>query len=560
MLASIWTLAATGVVASQVTVGDPLDPGGLPGAILQAHALGARDIQIRPGIYQIPSINHQDTIVLDGWEDTIIRAAGVTLVFQELDHRPVHLEHCARVTWAGGVMMFVHPSFTQGRVIATGSNAKGCYYDWKIDESYPANIDPRQSTFDAVDKLTRVLKVNTQDWGPTSYDWKWPATFRLYYPAGHGAGVLVNDWLVTRAPGGSSIIQLDECTKCTLRDVTLENAGFAAFFETGGMGANRYLNCKIQPGPRPPGAAESELVGCGADGFHSVNTETGPDIEDCTFSGVFLDDCIAIHGTFDRVLSSNGNDVIVGSAHPMPKAGDQFRIADMKGFFADAKVQSAKSQPDGTVRVTLDKLPPVPIDHSQDGDPKKGTKACDPGYCGRGYRILRCRLGNTRSRGILVKADDGIIDHCVIAGTGMSGVSIGPEFWWNEGGYCSNVTVSNSEFIECNKNNGDQSAVWVHGDGAMGNRGITIRGNTFDNCYGRSVMRIDWTAGASLLQNTIVGALKSSPNAPGHVFWLDHSKDVRISGNATQNEGLHAEKAVGAGAEIKTGDTAPIAP
>ena len=53
------------------------------------------------------------------------------------------------------------------------------------------------------------------------------------------------------------------------------DGGFANFFETGGAGGNHYRGCKIQPGPRPPGATADEIVSCGADGPHQNNGDQG---------------------------------------------------------------------------------------------------------------------------------------------------------------------------------------------------------------------------------------------------------------------------------------------
>ena len=76
--------------------------------------------------------------------------------------------------------------------------------------------------------------------------------------------------------------------------------GFAPIFESGG-GGNHYLRCHWALGPRPAGATEDPVVTNSADGLHSPGASPGPDIENCTFDGVFLDDCIAIHGGYQKV-------------------------------------------------------------------------------------------------------------------------------------------------------------------------------------------------------------------------------------------------------------------
>jgi hypothetical protein len=546
---SLLTGLATGAFGSTVTVGDPQHPADLPQAIEQAHAQGAADITITPGVYDLPPMHQSATILLKQWSDATIHAKDVTLIFEDVDHCPVLLADCTRVTWDGGTLLFVHPSYTQGRIKAISSDAQGDYCDWQIDAGYITDFDLAQGVFNVVDQKTRRLKVDTSDWFPDRRERLGPDSFRVHYRPGRGQKFAVNDWLVTRAPGGTSIVHLEGCHSCTMENVTLQNGGFAAFFETGGLGANAYTACKIEPGPRPSGATENQLVGCGADGLHSARTEQGPTITNCTFSGVFLDDCIAIHGTFYRVIQAEGTVVTLFARGPFPQVGDTLRIADMKGFFATAICKAVDIPPDQNperlVRVTLDQDLHVPIDHSENSDKRKGTKADDPRYCGQGYLIKDCHLGNTRSRGILVKADSGTIEGCTIEGCGMSGVSIGPEFWWNESGYCSHVTVSENTFTECNKNNGDQAALWIHGDGAIGNRGIVVQGNTFKACYGQSVLRIDYTDGVQLSGNKISGSFQVELKSPGNVIALMQSKNVKLDGNIVTDQGPFAGDVVG---------------
>ncbi len=526
-------------VADAVNVGDPLKPGDLPHAISDAYAHGARDITINPGTYELPAIRGQDSIYMESWSDTTIHAGGVVIVFDQRGYGPFTMERCKNVTWDGGIIGFSRTAATQGRVTALGSDPDGSSYcDWQIDAGYPTDIDPVKSCYDIVDSSSRVLRVGTGDWTPASFEkLAAPGSFRLHYR--NKPGFLINDWLVTRAPNGNMTTHLDNCENCTLSNMTLFNGGFASIFDTGGIGGNHYLKCRIRTGPRPVGATEDQIVSAGADGLHSAGTQKGPDIEDCIFTGVFLDDCIAIHGGFGRVISAEGNTLILKGGDPV--VGQPLRISDTHGFFGQATVTEIEKAPDGGNKITLDQDLHVPIDHSQDKEEKLGTKANNPDRCGEGYRILRCRLGDTRSRGILVKADNGIIAGCTIDGCGMSGVSIGPEFWWGEANYSWNVTVSHNTFHNCSKNNGDQASVWVHWDGAMGNHNIICSNNLFDTCYGQYLIRIDGTDGLQVVGNKFIGSFTVKAGQPGNVLHLDHSKNVFLMGNVWPIQELSLE-------------------
>jgi hypothetical protein len=540
--------------AQTVTVGDPSNPAALPQAILDAHAAGATDITIAPGTYDLPSRNQQETLVFDGWKDTTIHATGATLIFEELFHHPLLFRKCSNVTWEGGTLRYAKPAYTQGRVIAMGTDEKGPYCDWRIDAGYPTKLQDK-SLFNIVDQNTRRLKVGTGDWYPP--DARAPSadgSFRLRYPADRFPGFAINDWLVTRAVGGNMVVVHEMCGACTMKDVTLQNAGFAAFFETNGAGGNRYLGCTVEPAPRPDGATEDELVGGGADGFHSNATEIGPDIEDCTWRGVFLDDCIAIHGMLQQVWQVDGNRLQTESRNFHPKAGDPLRIASMHGFFAQGTITDVGANDGRSVWLTLDQNLNVPIDPSGGADKRKGTQVSDPTECGAGYKILRCHLGDTRSRGILVKADNGIIDSCTIEGTGMSGVSIGPEFWWGEAGYCWHVVVSNNTFVGCGQINRGQSTVFIHGDGAIGNRDIAIRNNTFTGCYGPVIVGGFSTDGLEISGNHFDQSFPIKSDGTGHEIYLSHCRNVKLLDNKVTAEGPSAGILVQPDATVKASD------
>ncbi|MEJ0001468.1 MAG: hypothetical protein WDO13_21465 [Verrucomicrobiota bacterium] len=139
----------------------------------------------------------------------------------------------------------------------------------------------------------------------------------------------------------------------------------------------------LQPGPRPDGATAEPLVGCGADGFHSAGTRIGPDIEDCAFRGIFLDDCIAIHGTFGQVTAVNGADLTIRGITPV--VGEPLRISDTHGFFAQATCVAVTDLGNGSVTATLAQDLHVPLD-PKDTDKRGGDEGEHAGRLRRGLQ------------------------------------------------------------------------------------------------------------------------------------------------------------------------------
>jgi hypothetical protein len=344
-----------------VEVGDPAQPAVLPQAILDAYQAGAREITIRPGTYLLPATG-KDTILCEQWRDATITARGCTLIFQELRQRPVRFHRCNNVTFRGGTLRFVSHACSQGRIKAIGSNADGNYVDWQIDAGYPSEFKELGKTLNLIDQRTRLIKAGTSDIGYKAAETLGPGLYRLQFGKNLPPNIAVNDWFVTRYSGGAIIVHLDNSENITVQDVVCQNGGFGTFFETGGS-SNHFIGCKVTFGPKPDGATEMPLVSCGADGFHSVNTTIGPEVRDCVFEGVFLDDCIAIHGTFQAVASVAGNIVTFdGKGDGGFAVGDPVRFSDKNGFFAQARCVDLQRTGGANrqVRVTLDQDIKVP--------------------------------------------------------------------------------------------------------------------------------------------------------------------------------------------------------
>lgn len=522
-------LLCVGVLAScrtlpPTTAVDARTGGELPAALLRAYAAGARDLTIAPGTYRIPATG-RGAIRLENWTNATIHACGVTLVFEELAQRPVCLFRCDRVTLEGATLRFAEPSFTQGRIKALGKDGHGDFLDWQVDAGYPV-FDPAKSCFDVVDRKTRLLKTGTGDIGCRSVEALGDGRFRLRRMHGLVGTAAVGDWLFTRRPdGGGPIIQLDGSGRCTMRRVTLENSGFAAFFETGGEGGHAYWECRVKPGPKPAGADEEQLVGCGADGFHSTGTRVGPAFERCAWEGVLHDDCIAIHGSLQKVVRASGASLVLEKGNRGGFAvGEPVRISSKDGFFGEFTCTALRvlKEEDGLLELTLDRVSGAPAE----------AKASNPRHNGAGYRIRNCTLGNCRSRGILVKADDGLIEGCTISGCGMSAISVGPEYWWGEADYSRRVTIRNNTLRNNVLNGSGAGVIFVHGDGAMGNGDLAVVGNRFDRNYGQVAVYAEDTDGLRIDGNRFVMPSFAIPDKTRTVLSFKASKNIALARNA----------------------------
>jgi hypothetical protein len=517
--------------ATAIFVGDPKQPAALPQLILDAYATGARDITICPGEYTIAGTG-KSLFHLSNWSEAAIHAAGVTII---ADHVAgglslFALDQCNNVTLEGATLSQTAMTAYQGRVVAIGLDPAGkATCDWKPDAGFPVPT-PDMKTFpfgpNVVDGATRLLKLNNSDYGGLPMQPIGDGLFRITF----GQTPLkfqVGDWLVGRygdANGKAPFkVRLVDCHGCTIKDITMSRNGFGAIREEGG-GGNHLLDCEWTMGPRPAGATEDSIVTDAADGFHSTDTNPGPDIEGCRMEGVFLDDCFAIHGGFQEITAVTGNTLtLAAKGHAGLVVGQPARICSSAGFIDQTTVTGIQFHPDHTATVTLEKSIPAP----------PGSKINNPLSCGAGYKIIGCTLGNVRSRGILVKADDGLIKDNVIDGCVMSAISIGPEYYWNEAGYVRNLTIEGNTL----KNNGrgfNAAVILIHGEGVAGNQHIIMQRNQFLSNY-TSCLSINWAKDVIASANSITAPADAAAHSAASPFTLANCTAITLDKNVLTN-------------------------
>ena len=524
LAASAPTISAPAPAVPAVIVGDPKDPGALAQAVSDAYQRGARRIVIKPGVYMLPDGGHT-ALALDGWKDAVLSAYGVTLIITDLKwgHNVFDINHCAHVTLQGVILSQSTVTAYQGRVIAVGKDAAGkATCDWRPDAGYPVppNTEPKGflgGNVNVVDGRTRLLKTGVGDYYGASAEALGDGSFRVHFnqaalPFG------VGDWLVGRYGDAPFKVYIGDSRDCTVKDVTMMRNGFAPIREDNG-GGNHYLHCVWVLGPRPRGATEDPIVTNAADGMHMIGSYPGPDIENCVFQGVFLDDCIAIHGGFTTIKGVAGIALTLEGDGGLV-VGQPARISDEHGFFGEAVVTALKDNGDRTWTATLDRDLGVPV----------GAKLNNPHKDGAGYKIIGCRLGSTRSRGILAKADDGLIQNNTIEGCGQAAISLGPEYYWNEANYVKHVLVAGNTI----RGNGIATygggAVLVHGDGAVGNQDITLQNNRFFSNHQGDV-DVQWTDGLTLSGNVFTESSTSLHPLPPAVQ-LANSRRITLKGNS----------------------------
>ena len=290
------------------------------------------------------------------------------------------------------------------------------------------------------------------------------------------------------------------CSGLVLENVKLYSGTTFGFFEQNCSGS-QYINCSIDRRPLSSEVAERgvrRMRSINADGFHSKHATVGPKYTGCV-ARYMGDDSIAINGDYHVITGSDGNILtVVGKAGNVPnlKVGDMAELVSYNGerledaliteinqgssltseekqFLQNQTFYGGAANTYKAIRVwyvTLDRPVDLPM----------GSVIASANRIGNGFEVKNCIIGPNRSRGILVKASDGVISGNRLVGNRLDAIKLSPEYVWLEAGSGSNVTVSDNVISDCYSAAIAVSAYGGNGETAPAgaHKNINITGNS----------------------------------------------------------------------------------
>jgi hypothetical protein len=219
-----------------------------------------------------------------------------------------------------------------------------------------------------------------------------------------------------------------------------------------------YYRCRVDRKKDDPTVAFPRMRSSNWDAFHSINAEIGPTIEEC-YAGYMGDDAVNIRGDYHIVAGANGAVLtVIGKREVNIQPGDPVEVVTRNGeLIAKAQAIAVERFPDypkekiekakasfpliiptncrDAWRVTLDR-PSVIEDTSV---------VCAVNRIGSGFKIINNVFGHNRSRGILTRANNGLISGNVIEDTGLESLKLSPNIGnWLEAAYYQNLVVTNN--------------------------------------------------------------------------------------------------------------------
>ena len=532
----------------------PLHPETVQQAILEAHRAGEHRIVIPPGTYRLSPHGRAAHLQFQGISDLAIQAVGVQFVFTDQTRRGIDFRDCRNVQLSGATIRYETPPFTQAVVESTDRG--GASYIVQIEIGYPTNLDDPK--YFPTLPIGYLFDSQTRWWKPGAYDLYGTGIKRL------GPDRFQVDWnrsqpaasgdLVAFRGSGPHNITLVNCSRMQLNNVTIYNAGAFALLESQGDGDNRYA-IAVKRGSRPRSARTDPLLSSTADAFHSVEMRRGPTLEHCEFESMG-DDAIAIHGTYSFVFEARANRLVIN--HSGFRQGDPLRLFDRNGRPAgEAVVESIRSLDSFTStrksnRATLSDTTTGPFFEITLDRPLAADfdyLASNPAANGSGYVLRGNTIRNHRARGMLLKADRGLIEDNTIDGSTMGGIVLTPEFWWNEACYSRNVTIHHNTIRHVAYAPDQLGGVVIAAiEGAplsgYGHQHIVLEDNRFENINGVNLL-ITSAAVVLVKDNVFIHAQYAQASVAGAswgedagaLIFVTEAQPVRFENNVAEDLG-----------------------
>jgi hypothetical protein len=432
----------------------------------QKISAGETNITIQPGQYRIKPAGgvHLSFKNLNG---ITINATGVEMICTETT-RAITVDNCQDLTIKGLTIDYDPLPFTQGRIVEILDDKMTHIIE--LFDGYPTNGIITCSKYEIFKPDSHTLRFGSYYNGKIK---KLPSGKLKYTKAKQyatrSAPEKVGDLIVTNFATNyndraSHAIYIQNSTKTVFDSVTLFGANVFGFFESECNGSI-YRNCVVDRRPLSSDLkkrAYMRLRSLNADAFHSKHAVVGPAYLNCTarFQG---DDCFAINGDFHMVTKSNGNRIrVLAKRNELDiRKGDSVQIVNRNGIRLPNLYVKSVSEIGKVTKEEQDKIANFQIHERFKNDDsffsmayevelnenvslEFGSAVCSANRIGNGFRVINCDLGFNRSRGILVKAGDGLIQGNRIDSCWMESIKVTPEFWWMEAGCSKNVTIKNN--------------------------------------------------------------------------------------------------------------------
>ena len=514
----------------------------------------APSVTIPPGTYRLglPAGSVSFLNVEDA-HDLTIAGEGVHLICTYRT-RAISIDRCSNVTLTGLSVDYDPLPFTQGDIVAIADDKSSI--DVKIHDGYPLEANSR---IDIVDPKTRYRKHGMPFLWGTKAELIAPDVVRVSLNGIGNAAVVGDMASLSRYcdPGGiPHAIALGECSKTTLRNVTVYASPSMGIVEFEGDGGSHFDHCQVIPGPRPVGATQDRLLSTSNDAMMCSSMKVGPLVENCLIRSAG-DDSWSIQSGDYKVINPQGTTLVLGYGDSWT---DGVQVGDRLRETLDTPVATVLTRQwvsGDPAWPKAAKYLQVTLDH--DLGEQAGDRVIDQDRMGNGFIFRNNRLHS--SGRVLIKAgglvenntldtphamdvcpetaSPGVVENLTIRGnTIMDSGYFCPGPWSSQSGALSITTGGSNGVLK-------QQAAFDN---------VTIEGNTFIGIAGPNIV-VASARNVSIHDNRFLDPQQTKPPTTGADYGIDRSSvlyiaqsdHVALAANYVKNPGTFLSKVLSIG-------------
>lgn len=519
--------------------------------LLNGIALGDNPITLIPGRYYAnPTGAYIRVNNFNPTERVTIVADGVELILQS-GNRALGFHNSSNFILQGLSVDYDPQLYRQGTVESINNNT----FELRLHEGYPQTLTSNANSGIIYEPVNRRIKQLTDTLYPTAVNQIEPGLFAVinnFRPANLQVGDYVS---FTEPHNVPHTLYLENCSDVLYTDVEVYGAPAFALLSRDGYKLTMD-NVRVIPGPTPVRASVPRLLSSNADGLHFKSSLGEIHIRNChlAYNG---DDSIVLTGAYSPILQkSSGNVITVSTKNRAERLlpGDPLYLYNPNsGTREEAIVQSVS--PSNLTReeihaIIRQSFPVAILTNSTFMDARVvtltnsvntpvGGLITNRNGESSGFTVTDNYVENTRARGILIKASNGVVRNNVVFNTLLPGIQLRPDAGtFLEGDFAQNILIENNELRRCALRRISSFApIYVSANGfdnwtpGSGHSNITIRHNRIFNAPGASIV-VEYADNVQIRSNRYI----TSHNITGTVPWYDsvirlsHANAVSVVG------------------------------
>ncbi len=404
-----------------------------------------------------PGLGH---IYIPNLNNVTINGNGAALWFEDY-YTAFFMRNCKNVTFKNLNIDYDPVPQSQGEVIEIGAN----YVVIQTEDKYPTcteivnKVGSTKSKFFVFQPDTNLFKRELPHIVARSFSDQGNGKIRINAFAYGGYDLNKLDSLeigdkacVTFHMGHG--IKIRNSYDITFEDVNMYASPQYGIAASNGGGGLKLMNFNIIPRP-----GTNRLMTCNADGIHTIATDYGPHIENCSLSAM-SDDVVNIQSDFDMIqeqVDSNtakiaiknfltiyeGDTLNIYDVHSL-NLKHTVKIAELRKSNDPEDLNDAKAIGDEFNASFWAGTNSIIVSFNEKVNLERGDVVEKPTRANNGAYIVNNHMYNSSTRGLLVKARNAYVGGNTIENIGVSGLIINCSIEWFEGPFPEDVVVENN--------------------------------------------------------------------------------------------------------------------